>query len=269
MYISPMSFTPAFKGYAAYYLNSLNQKDVNIEEFSEEESLPDEESCSDIPDCFRDSELFNDETDYVTPSYKMYDYDDLPVYSPELNMIVKRTKLDFDTTILVKNTNKKSRKEYDNAIIEAKKRQKDAASNPDSLLNACYVNGIFSQRVYDMLDKIQNDESLPEQTVIKIANLSKLKRNDGKEYFNIRMINPAKYCVKKYPKHADKIMKKMILVDSDGNENFSLKAFNYLKKSEINQGKIALAVLRAGIYEKSSGEHFSEYFANSMLDKLK
>lgn len=223
MNISRISFTPNFSGKTINIPYSRQAKHFHISDDDNLEQDTFVSSNKSKTGFFRDDELYDPEIDSVSCGYKSYSYDDVPLFRQPKNL------MDID----YRNEYKSDR--ISDSILDTDIDPTYYQINREISISDDEFDEFFLD--YDNL-KIFNDlkrtRANSETELTAVCKASSLKNNSNKANINLSMVRKGLSVLNSPAEEKDildvvKILKSSVLRDSEGNEYFSPKLFNFAK----------------------------------------
>ncbi len=232
-------------------------------------------TSNNVRNTFRDSELFNEETDKITNSYRMYDkydiepkhYTPMPIDQgfieaydlriiPSQNLCSPIKVFNFEENTL-EELSKQRPELYDASFLKINNKEK------------------FSGTLFNALNRITSSTNkYSTETISEICESAKLLKANGNQYFDDDLFNAGLILVKKYPndiKNIKDIMQAMVVTDEKGNQKYFIDIFDMFSDAHkrFSLDNAAEAIKRSIIYRDGIAEEFSFSKALKILAELK
>lgn len=198
----------------------------------------------DKTDYFRDNELFNEETDKADNSYSQYDYNDLPVKKYNRRPVCEEYLRYYNLTTKPGykiDTEPLSRRHY-----APPKEDTSLKTTPktveERLYDVCILKGKNGEEFSSTLHKYlkilytnnsSSNNSVSTRELIDICKTSKLKKSDGTECVNFKMLDAGVYWANRFISNDNsdfkRVLKSFVAKDPNGDEFFLEKADRFLK----------------------------------------
>lgn len=226
-------------------------------------------------DSFRDNELFNEEIDKVTNSYRIYDKYDIEPSHYSL-MPIDPGYVDTYELSIVPNKNLcspiKTFNFEENTFEELSKQRPELY---DASFLKIYNKEKFSGTLFNALNKITSSTNkYSTETLSEICESAKLLKANGNQYFDDDLFNAGLILVKKYPNDIEnikKIMNAMVVTDAKGNQQFFRDIFDMFTDphKRLPLDNAAEAIKKSIIYNNGIAEAFSFSKAFKIISELK
>ncbi len=233
---------------------------------------------------FRDDELFDPELDLVGKEYKVYDYNDIPLYKPARDSQLKLSnqilgitdmpRLDINTDVIagyaiIDNVNEEESSFKDTRIQILNEKS-------DVLIDACHLKNKThkpesSFLLFNKLKLYKQKTDCSYYELASLARLSKLRKSNKTEYVDPKMIDAVIYCHENFPHRTKAVLNAMVMKDAENNEVFSDDAFQFLVKSKIFAERRALNFFNY-LTEKdyyNNNKNFNSQLAERILELQK
>ncbi len=231
------------------------------------------------PTPFREDELFDEERDVIDEGYRIYDYDDLPIYKPSQGGHICDTakhligiseskgyipytepiqgfatvSVDNEGNTVVFSTNSVLSNGKRDFIETCELKRKDAAPE-------------YSNILYNYFMHYRKKADLSMSSTIELAERAKLRMHDKSEFVDKNMIDAVIYCHKNY-ENSYTLLRTMVLKDKNKDESFSNEAFNVLKKCKLGTSQDANRFMQLFKYKDDNGAtHFNSHLAESIVN---
>lgn len=232
-------------------------------------------TSNNIKNTFRDSELFNEETDKITNSYRIYDkYDIEPRHYSKMPIDQGFVEA-YDLHIIPSKNLCSPIKVFDfeeNTLEELSKKRPEIY---DASFLKIYNKDKFSGTLFNALNRITSSTNrYSAETISEICESAKLLKANGNQYFDDDLFNAGLILAKKYPndiKNIKDIMQAMVVTDEKGNQKYFRDIFDMFTDphKKFSLDNVAEAIKRSIIYREGIAEEFSFAKAFKIIAELK